>query len=248
MAMPLTLAAAQLASVPGDIEANVTQHLRFAARAAEHGVQLLVFPELSLTGYELATAARDAILSEDARLRPLRDAAAASAMTIIAGVPLKAADGLYLAALIFRPNGTVMPYAKMHLHDGEDAVFLPGDGHVACTIGDNVMVPAICADIGRPSHPEIAAAMGAGIYAAGVLITDRALDAESAMLEDYARRHAMIAVMANHAAPSGGFISAGCSAVWAPGGERIVQAPGAGEWLVIASARDGAWSGEILPL
>jgi predicted amidohydrolase len=248
MAKPLTLAAAQSASVPGDIEANVAGHLRFAERAARQGVNLLVFPELSLTGYELATAARDAILPDDPRLRPLRDAASATAMTIIVGAPLKAAGRPLLAALIFRPDGAVLSYAKMHLHDGEDAVFQPGDGHVACTIGDTVMVPAICADIGRPTHPEIAATMGAHIYAAGVLITESALAAESAMLEDYARRYGMAAVMANHAAPSGGFASAGRSAIWAPGGERIMRAPGDGERLVIASTRDGAWSGEVLPL
>lgn len=49
-----TIAAAQSISVPQDVAANVQEHLRLIHAAARHGVQWLVFPELSLTGYELA--------------------------------------------------------------------------------------------------------------------------------------------------------------------------------------------------
>lgn len=48
----LTIAAAQSISVAGDLPGNIARHLDFMASAAEQGVQLLVFPELSLTGYE----------------------------------------------------------------------------------------------------------------------------------------------------------------------------------------------------
>ena len=54
--MTLVIAAAQSASVPGNVSRNVTRHLQFGAVAADKGVQLLVFPELSLTGYEPAIA------------------------------------------------------------------------------------------------------------------------------------------------------------------------------------------------
>lgn len=54
--MRLRIAAAQSASVPGDIAQNVAHHVQFGTLAAKRGVQLLVFPELSLTGYELGLA------------------------------------------------------------------------------------------------------------------------------------------------------------------------------------------------
>lgn len=54
----LTLAAAQTISIPGDVPANIQRHLAFMQAAAQQGVQLLVFPELSLTGYEPSLAAR----------------------------------------------------------------------------------------------------------------------------------------------------------------------------------------------
>ena len=49
--MGIRIAAAQAPSVAGDIAANIAIHLRFIAAAQAEGVQLLVFPELSLCGY-----------------------------------------------------------------------------------------------------------------------------------------------------------------------------------------------------
>jgi len=70
-----TLAAAQVASVPGDIAANTGRHLRFASQAADKGVRLIVFPELSLTGYELNHARGCALTPDSLRLDPLRNQA-----------------------------------------------------------------------------------------------------------------------------------------------------------------------------
>jgi NAD+ synthase (glutamine-hydrolysing) len=51
--MKLTLALAQINTRLGDVEANLEKHLRLADEARRSGADLLVFPELSLTGYGL---------------------------------------------------------------------------------------------------------------------------------------------------------------------------------------------------
>ncbi|MBN1563070.1 MAG: hypothetical protein JXA10_04480, partial [Anaerolineae bacterium] len=51
--MKLTLGLAQITPKLGSIAANVQTHLNYIEQAAAQGVQLLVFPELSLTGYNL---------------------------------------------------------------------------------------------------------------------------------------------------------------------------------------------------
>ena len=51
------IAVAQTCPVPGDVSANVDEHVRLARLAATEGAQVVVFPELSLIGYELALAA-----------------------------------------------------------------------------------------------------------------------------------------------------------------------------------------------
>lgn len=50
------LVAAQCAVQAGDLAANLALHLDFMRRAAEQGARLIVFPELSLSGYEPALA------------------------------------------------------------------------------------------------------------------------------------------------------------------------------------------------
>jgi len=52
-----TLAAAQICSRSRDMAANLQSHLELIRQAAQQGVQWLVFPELSLTGYELPNLA-----------------------------------------------------------------------------------------------------------------------------------------------------------------------------------------------
>ncbi len=68
-----TLAAAQAVSIAGDLPANIARHLAFMRQAAERGVEFLLFPELSLTGYERSLAAGLAITPGDPVLAPLRE-------------------------------------------------------------------------------------------------------------------------------------------------------------------------------
>ena len=119
---PITIAAAQSRSVPGDIDVNIERHLQFLHVAADHAVGLIVFPELSLTGYESTLAKHLAMTPRDERLRPLDET--------VVGAPLAAGRGEpYLGAIAFTPAGTIA-YAKQHLHDSEEAYFSPEIGTV----------------------------------------------------------------------------------------------------------------------
>ncbi len=246
--MTLTLAAAQTASVPGDVPANLEGHLRFCDIAAEHGVRLLVFPELSLTGYEPTLARANALTTDDPVLHPLRLVAETARMTVVAGAPVMGAgDELHLAALVFRPDGSVHTYAKEHLHAGEERFFVRGRGGLTLPVADATVALAICADTTHPEHPASAAARGATVYAAGVLITEDGYACDTAQMEQYAREHRMAVLMANHGAPTGGWVPAGKSAIWSEDGGLVAASPGTDEALVIASRRDGVWSGAVVP-
>lgn len=58
----MKLCAVQLASLKGEVSANLQRHLACIEQAAALGAELVVFPELSLTGYE-PTVARQAAMS-----------------------------------------------------------------------------------------------------------------------------------------------------------------------------------------
>ena len=247
--MPLIVAAAQTLSIAGDMPANIASHLRFMREAAARGVQLLVFPELSLTGYELAMADKLAIQAEDARLAPLRELAQKTGMGAVVGAPLRTEEGkVAIAALVLQDDGGMSIYCKQHLHPSEEKVFVAGKGGAPVQVGDDQIALAVCADATHASHAAHAAAGKPAVYAAGSVISVGSYPAESAQMAGYAATHGMAVLLANHGGPTGGWPCAGCSAVWAPGGKQVVAAPGVGEFLVIATRRGADWSGEAIAL
>ncbi len=243
----LTIAAAQTSSIGGDIAANVAQHARVMAAAGDLGVQFLVFPELSLTGYEPAIARARTLTADDARLDPLRGLAIQLGMAVVAGAPMASGNGrCLLAALAFLPDGSVSTYSKQHLHPGEEVFFEPGQGGSLLPVGGETVALAICADASHPRHAACAASRGASVYAAGVVITEKGYAADVALFERYATDHGMTCLMANYAGMAGGWYAAGKSAIWCAGGRRVVAAEGTEEALVVATREDGAWRGSVV--
>jgi NAD+ synthase (glutamine-hydrolysing) len=67
--MKFKVALAQVDSVLGDVKKNVKHHLTFAERAKRLGANLVVFPELSITGYTVRDINWDAAI--DPQVSPL---------------------------------------------------------------------------------------------------------------------------------------------------------------------------------
>ncbi|QXI61338.1 carbon-nitrogen hydrolase family protein [Pseudomonas sp. OE 28.3] len=244
----LTLAAAQTTSIAGDVPGNIQGHLRFMQAAAEQGVQLLVFPELSLTGYEPALAAQLAITPEDVLLAPLREMAQELRMTAVVGMPIRLAPGtgVFIGALVLGADGSLAVYTKQHLHPGEEVAFVAGQGGAALEWANERIALAVCADFSHASHPRLAAEAGATVYAAGVLISEGGYATDSALLQGYAAEHRMLVLMANHGGPSGGYTCAGRSAIWSADGTLLADVPGIGEALVIARRNGEQWTGQVV--
>ena len=125
--MVLTIGAAQTEPSRGDVTENLEKHLRLVRLAAKHEVQALVFPELSLTGYELDLAERLAFAEKDGRLEPLRRAASDHNMVLVVGAPVRLSSGLHIGAFIVYPDRSMALYTKHHLGGEEPEVFQPFD-------------------------------------------------------------------------------------------------------------------------
>ncbi|AVR96030.1 carbon-nitrogen hydrolase family protein [Pseudoduganella armeniaca] len=241
------VAAAQTVVIKGDIAANVARHVALVERAAAEGARLVLFPELSLTGYEPALAAELALLPDDVRLAPLRDAAVRAGAVIVAGAPLVNPDGRPLiAALTFTPQAALHVYTKQYLHPGEEAAFAPGTGGAALDVHGSRVALAVCAEIAHARHAAAAADDGAQLYAASVLVSVNGYAADAALLQGHAATHGMPVLMANHGGATGGWESAGRSALWDERGELVVAAAGGGECLLVARGDEQGWSGRIL--
>ncbi|WP_295950840.1 carbon-nitrogen hydrolase family protein [Rhodoferax sp.] len=245
----LRIAAAQSISVPGDISANVRIHTQFIAAAQHAGVDLLVFPELSLSGYEPALLPGCVLHPGDARLTPLQNLARQARMAIVVGAPIAAPDALrpYIGAISFFPDGSHSVYCKKHLHASEESFATPGDpaGDNHFAVHGTPLALAICADAMHAPHAERAAAAGASLYIASSVVSVGGYAAEVAQLRQHTRQFGMGVLMANQGGTTGGYVCAGQSGFWAPGGDLVVAAPGTGPVLVVAEYGAQGWSGAV---
>ncbi|MBX8485739.1 carbon-nitrogen hydrolase family protein [Pseudomonas cichorii] len=246
MSSPI-LAAAQFQSLRGELEHNLNRHMLFMEDAADLGAQYLLFPELSLTGYEPDITHELALPSTDTRLEPLRAKAMQLRLATTVGVPLKGpANTVQIGALTFTAEGEVIAYAKQYLHPGESEVFSPGKSDCFLTLGARQIGLCVCADFSHPEHAQRAADGGAWVYAASVLISPTGYEHDVTLLQGHARRHALPVLMANHAGPTGGWQSVGRSGLWDESGNLVAGMPGAGEGLLVVSFTDQGWEGRVV--
>jgi len=112
----LTLALAQTDIILGDKAANLARGRELAAQAAAQAADLLIFPELWTTGYDLPRAAE---LAEPLPAGPTAQALSAWAaefgLWITGSMLERTPDGVFNAAALFGPKGEVVgPYRKIH--------------------------------------------------------------------------------------------------------------------------------------
>src|SRR5690554_4338995 len=75
--MRLKVGLAQIYPKIGDVKCNLDKHLDYIRRAGEQGVDLIVFPELSLTGYQVQDLVPEVAIPvshDDPTFRALLDA------------------------------------------------------------------------------------------------------------------------------------------------------------------------------
>jgi predicted amidohydrolase len=240
----LTIAAAQALSVRGDVIADLEEHLKLAGIAAEKGAEIVVYPELSLTGYELDLAEELAFVEDDSRLEPLEQAAAEHQAILVAGAPARLASGLHIGAFLLYPDGRSEVYTKHHLYGGEHGYFQPAGRDPMVELRGEKLAFAICADTSHARHAQVAADRGASIYMAGVCFSKEGFEKSAGQMRDYARQHGMVTVLANSGGPATGFESAGNSSIWSERGGLLARLEGTGSGLAIATRGASGWQGE----
>jgi predicted amidohydrolase len=115
----VVVALAQIAPRLGDVAANLDRHLELVGEAQAGGAALVVFPELSLTGYFLKDLVPDvAVREESDELAAL--AAASTSVDVVAGCVLESADARFYNASVYLSGGRVH-----HIHR---KVYLPTYG------------------------------------------------------------------------------------------------------------------------
>jgi predicted amidohydrolase len=229
----MKICVAQTKPVKGDILQNVEVHKRLIALAIDNSADMIVFPELSVTGYEPELAKNLATNQDDNRLQDFQQLSDNNNIIIGVGMPLKQTAGITISMIIFQPHQPRQTYSKQHLHEDEFPYFVNGQGQVFLNAHSNTIAPAICYELSVPEHPEYAYKHGANIYIASVAKTDSGMEKANKILADTARKYAMTVLIANSLGPSDNFIGAGKSAIWNSNGELLAQLDDTHEGILI---------------
>lgn len=240
---PLTVAAGQARCTPLDVDANVAAAADLVRRAAEAGAEVLVLPELFLTGYELDTIAaapeRYAIGEDDSRLEPLAAACRETGTAAVVGTATRdaASGALHISELVLDRDGRCIGrYDKQHLDAAERAAgFAPGAGGCTLALDGWRLGLGICWDSSFPEHARAAALDGCHAYLVGAMFNrERGERKRTTLGAARALDNAFYVVFANHAGPSGPYEGFGGSAVWGPDGSLVTAAGRAGPAVAVA--------------
>jgi predicted amidohydrolase len=221
MREPLIIAVSQPPCVPYDVAVNAATH---AAAVRSAGARVVVFPELSLTGYELDAPA---ITPDDPRLSPIIGACAEARSLALVGAPVDGEAGLsHIAMLAVEGTGVSVAYHKVWVSTTESTRFAPGSGPAVLEVDGWRLGLAICRDTGIPRHRSDTVALRIDVYVAGTLMFPN----EKAIQDERAHRiatdHRVWVAVASFAGSAGGGYAetAGCSGIWSPDGLVVAQA------------------------
>jgi NAD+ synthase (glutamine-hydrolysing) len=152
----MRLALAQINSVVGDVDGNAAKVVEWIEQARGENADLVLFPELVVTGYP----------PEDLLLRPGFVRAARRAVegiakavhgvTVLVGAPHLDTD-LFNACFVLAHGEIRCVYRKRYLPNygvfDEDRYFAPGYDNFLLRFGDVLVGPTICEDIWQPGPP-----------------------------------------------------------------------------------------------
>jgi NAD+ synthase (glutamine-hydrolysing) len=235
----MRLALAQIDTVVGDLEGNRDRILGRLEEARVAGAELVLFPELAVTGYP----------PEDLLLRPGFLHAATRALEEIAtetkgiaalvGTPHLDRD-LFNACAVCVDGEVKEMYRKQFLPNygvfDEDRYFQPGRGLVLLRLGDTLVGPTVCEDIWQPGPPATDLALAGAHVVANISASPfhigKGAEREE-MLATRARDNSCWIAFVNAVGAQDELIFDGQSLVLDENGEVVVRGPAFEEALLL---------------
>jgi predicted amidohydrolase len=234
----LRIALAQTAPKLGEVGGNLEQHLESIAAAKAQQAALVVFPELSLTGYQLKDLVPDVALRGDApAFRQLVEASHGTSVGF--GFVEESADHRFFNSYAFCEDGRVTHvHRKVYLPTyglfEEGRLYAAGEHFRAFSTRLGRLGLLVCEDVWHPSSMYILSQDGAEIVVAAAASPLRGADTSgepsnvdvwTTALKMYSQLFGCFVVLANRVGYEDGLGFWGGSRVVAPGGRVAFEAP-----------------------
>lgn len=214
---------AQTKPVTGNVVENIKRHQQCIELASTNAADLIIFPELSLTGYEPELAGKLATTLNDKRFDTFQQLSDVHGITIGAGMPLLSTNGITISMIIFQPGANRQMYAKQYLHEDEVPYFVPGTPTIQLLGKQDDIGLAICYEISVGAHAEQLRTMGAKVYLASVAKFQSGIETAYERMSEIARSYNIFTMMSNCVGINDGAECAGSSAIWDHSGNNIAK-------------------------
>ncbi|MBB1486854.1 carbon-nitrogen hydrolase family protein [Oceanospirillum sediminis] len=219
----MRVCAAQFQTKSADLTYNLSQYKRLIQCAADKNIDLIFFPELSLTGYEPEQAEELAMTEDDHRFSIFQTLSDQHGMIIGISAPIRSDHSITISLLFFIPDKETLLYSKQILHNDEKPFFQPGTEQLLIPSGKEVLAPAICYESLQDEHQISAKQSGASIYLASIAKHNAGMSKAYQHYARIARQSDLIVIMANSVGPCDNFIAGGLSAIWLNSGQRLTS-------------------------
>jgi predicted amidohydrolase len=247
--MKVTIALAQIATKLGDVNANLEKHLELIHQAESSGADLIVFPELSLTGYclqDLVPMVAHEASTDDPVFKPLLEAS--QKMDLVVGfVDADQRHRFFIAAAYLSGGKVVHVHHKAYLPTyglfDEGRFFAWGDSVRAFDTRFGRVGILICEDFWHASPPYLLWLDGADIFLFTSASPGRGLGRQPVLdsacwVEDINRAYAGLftsfVVHANRSGYEDGLNFWGGSTIYDPNGSLVSQCPYHAEALQVS--------------
>lgn len=227
----MKICAAQTKPVKGDIQRNIDNHIKLIELAVSNGADTIIFPELSLTGYEPGLSGELATTQDDCRFDDFQKISDTRQITIGVGVPVENNEHICIGMVIFQPHRARQTYTKKYLHPDEEEFFISGQN--AAVLTDTGIALAICYELSVPEHAESAFKSGSEIYIASVAKFANGIEKAVDRLSEIANKYSMTVLMSNCIGKCDGHECAGKTSVWNKKGMLTGQLNDTNEGIII---------------
>jgi len=237
---------AQLAPVLGEIEQNIEKHITLTKQAIKEKANLVLFPELSLTGYSLGKNLEEVSRRYgDPIFAPLVELS--KKITVVAGfVELGFAAQIHNSSIVFSGGEVSFLHRKLNLPTygqlEEGKHFAPGRYLETLNLQDPWQVAVlICSDLWNPALVHLAVVKGAILLLNPVNSADATVSLDFSNPEEwdlvlnfYSRMYGVPILMANRVGEEEGINFWGASRIVDARGREVAKAGSSSEELITA--------------
>lgn len=229
---------AQTLSIKGQLIDNINNHLLHIENAVAQDADMIIFPELSITGYEPTIASELATNENDQIFDVFQAISDKDKIIICVGMPLQKSGGVQIGMIIFQPNKSRSTYAKQLLHADELPYFTNGNKPYYLQVKGIKIAFGICYETLQPTHIEQAIQSSTDIYIASVAKSQKGIEKALIYFPSVAKQYKIPILMSNCVGLCDGFIGAGQSSAWNNNGNLVHQLDDKKECILVFQLND----------